>query len=105
LFDRNGGYRNRPVVSAAPASPLKAGNTVNVSSNTTISKVTIVRPGSMTHGTNIEQYFMNPQVNTTGNSASVTLPNNNFEAPKGQYLMFVWDANGTPSIGQEVTIN
>ncbi len=105
LFDRNGGYRNRPLITGSTAVNLTAGKTFTLNANTPISQVTFVRPGAMTHGTNIEQYFMKPQITYSGNSASVTLPNTNFEAPKGQYFMFVWDANGTPSVAQEITIN
>jgi galactose oxidase len=104
LFDANGNYKDRPAITSSKPTNISPGSTFNITSNKNISKVTLVRPGSTTHSTNIQQYFMDTTVKTDGTKATITLPNSYFAAPKGFYMMFAWDQNGTPSIAQEVEV-
>jgi galactose oxidase len=104
LFDSAGNYNTRPQITSSKPANLVPGSTLTVTSDKTISKVTFVRPGNTTHSTNIQQYFMETSVKLDGSKATSTLPNSYFAAPKGIYMMFVWDQNGTPSIAQEISV-
>ena len=105
LLNSNGGYKERPIISSTTPTNLAPAKSFDVTSDKAISKVTFVLPGSVTHATNIQQYFMDAKVNLNGKTANITLPDTRFAAPKGLYFMFVWDTNGTPSIAQEIQIN
>jgi hypothetical protein len=104
LFDQNGAYKNRPNITST-AQVQRAGSTFGITATSPIAKVTMVRAGVMTHGTNIEQYNLIPQVALNGAQAQITLPAGNYATPKGNYFLYVWDASGTPSIAQEITVN
>jgi galactose oxidase len=104
LFDVNGNYKTRPSITTSKPPNLVPGSSFVVGSNQSISKVTFVRPGNTTHSTNIQQYFMDTAVKNDNTKATVSIPTDYFAAPKGLYMMFVWDQNGTPSIAQEIEI-
>jgi len=96
LFDKNGALADRPEISYAP-DKASWGQTVNIrtNNNSDIQRVTLVKTGSITHGFNMDQRFLELDFVAGANSLSVTMPESGNVAPLGHYLLFVHNANGT----------
>jgi hypothetical protein len=101
LKDGSGQPAPRPLITAAPE-VLGWAQTfqVTVSSATPVSRVTLVRTGTVTHDFNSNQRFQ--ALGFTRKNGTVTLktPASAGVAPPGYYLLFVFDANGVPSIAR-----
>ncbi|GGN65794.1 hypothetical protein GCM10010112_27550 [Actinoplanes lobatus] len=94
----------RPVINTAPAKiGYNGGFTVTASG--TVSRVTLVRNGSVTHGFNNDQNFQDLAFSQSGGTVTVTAPADGTYAPPGSYMLFVWDANGTPSVAKILQID
>jgi len=63
-----------------------------------------VKTGSVTHGWNMEQRFLELGFSANGSSLSVQAPARMTDAPPGTYLLFAIDSEGVPSVGQIVRI-
>ncbi len=105
LFTANGGIAQRPTIDAAPMS-VDIGKTfaIDVGSASGISRVTLVKTGSATHGWNMEQRFMDLTFKANGTRVSVQAPTRAANAPPGWYQLFVFDAAGVPSVSKIVRI-
>ncbi|GAA3931812.1 galactose oxidase early set domain-containing protein [Hymenobacter algoricola] len=92
----------RPQISSAPqAVAFGQSFTITVPGASDIArfgKVTLVRLSSVTHSFNMNQRFL-PLTPTaaTGTTLSLTAPADSRQCPPGHYMLFVLDANGTPS--------
>ena len=96
--DTSGELAPRPVIQSAPAAAAYSGSfSVGMSSSAPISRVTLVRLGSSTHGTNSDQRFLELDHIQAGSSLSVTAPERGHEAPPGHYMLFAFNAAGVPS--------
>ncbi|MFI9308500.1 radical copper oxidase GlxA [Streptomyces triculaminicus] len=62
-----------------------------------IVKGRLIRPGSFTHVTNIEQRSIALDLTVSGDTFTVTLPKDPSLVPPGWYMLNVVDAKGTPS--------
>ena len=76
-----------------------------MTSDSPISRVTLVRNGSVTHGFNNDQNFQDLAFTQSGGTVSITSPTNGNYAPPGAYMVFLWNANGTPSTAKIVQID
>ena len=105
LFGPNGTLAQRPSITAAPEL-LQIGEsfTLEVAGAATIGRVTLVKTGSVTHGFNMEQRFLELAFSANGGSLSVQAPARSTDAPPGTYLLFVIDSAGVPSVGRIVRI-
>ncbi|GAA1027221.1 hypothetical protein GCM10009557_07750 [Virgisporangium ochraceum] len=103
LFDGNQ-PAVRPVISSAPAK-IGYNGTFQITATGTVSRVALVRNGSVTHGFNNDQNFQNLAFSQTGGTVNVTAPLNGNYAPPGAYMLFVFDTNGTPSVAKIVQID
>ncbi|HEX5685644.1 MAG TPA: PA14 domain-containing protein [Ideonella sp.] len=101
LFTADGHEAPRPAIVATP-DYLQVGKTVtvDVDSTSTISRVTLVKTGSTTHGWNMEQRFVELPFRAEGNRLRVQAPTRAADAPPGYYQLFVFDANGVPSVAK-----
>ncbi len=96
--DTSGDLAPRPVIQSAPSVAAYSGSfSVGMTSNAAISRVTLVRLGSSTHGTNSDQRFLELSYTQAGASLSVTAPPRGHEAPPGHYMLFAFDSSGVPS--------
>ena len=118
LFNADGSYATRPTLtsvrqanrafvgsdmpqSAAPSAVLE----LQTPDAANVSRITIVKTGSVTHSNNFEQRFIevgnardaSKPITRDGNKLRVTLPANRFETPPGYYMAFVLNAKGVPS--------
>lgn len=90
----------RPVITSAPTTATW-GSTVPVTMNTSgISKVTLVKTGSATHTVDFDQRFLNLAFTTSGTQVNVKLPASASIAPPGNYMLFVFNSAGVPSVAR-----
>lgn len=94
----------RPEITDAPAKVGYDG-TFGIDVSGTVSRVTLVRNGSVTHGFNNDQNFQDLEFTQSGGSLSVTAPEDGTYAPPGAYMLFVFDEDGTPSVAEIVDID
>jgi YVTN family beta-propeller protein len=105
LFTAAGTWAPRPAIANAPQF-IDIGKTFNVelAAPTTVSRVTLVKTGSVTHSWNMEQRFQDLTFIANGAQLAVQAPTRAAFAPPGFYLLFVLDAAGVPSVGKIVRI-
>ena len=94
----------RPQVTGVPKKVGYNGS-FDVQSTSQISRVTLVRNGSVTHGFNNDQNFQELPFTQDGSTVSITTPADGTYAPPGAYMVFAWNANGTPSLANIVQID
>jgi Domain of unknown function (DUF1929)/Glyoxal oxidase N-terminus len=70
----------------------------------TISSVSLIRNGSVTHAFNMDQRFMQLSYTQTGGGLTVTAPSSANIAPPGYYMLFIL-RNGVPSVAAMVRLS
>lgn len=103
LFDGNE-EATRPVLSSVPKK-IGYDGTFNVSADTDISRVTLVRNGSVTHGFNNDQNFQDLEFTQSGSSLTIQAPSDATYATPGSYMLFAFDENGTPAVAPILDID
>ena len=100
LFGGSGGWAARPSIDSAPTN-VDIGQifAVDLNGSQSIQRVTLVKTGSVTHGVNLDQRFVELTFQQSGNRLTVHAPTRAADAPPGYYLMFAINQAGTPSIG------
>jgi len=89
----------RPAITSAP--PQITYNQifyVQTPAAATIAKVSLIRFGTATHATNMSQQFVPLSFSPGPGYLTVTGPVNGNLAPPGNYMLFLVDANGVPSV-------
>ena len=106
LFTATGELAPRPVISAAPDA-LEIGKTftLDFADAATVSRVALVKAGSVTHSWNMEQRYVDLTFNVSGSRLNVQAPARAGDATPGNYLLFILDENGVPSVAKMVRIN
>jgi len=97
----------RPVISSAAAAVGYGSTfTVGTSNSASITQVTWLRLGSVTHAFNQDQRF-NSLIFTATSSTQlkVTAPANPNLAPPGYYMMFLINSAGVPSVARFIRLN
>ncbi len=105
LYDSNGALAARPGIQSAP-SAVDIGETivVGLASTQAISRVVMIKTGSVTHDWNMEQRFVELTFQQNGNQLIAQAPTHAADAPPGHYLLFVLNSAGTPSIARIVKV-
>lgn len=97
----------RPTITTAP-SDLGYGSqafAVSTPDAASISRVALIRPGSVTHAVDFEQRYVDLAFSVTdGNTLSVTGPANGNQAPPGYYMLFIVNSSGVPSVASWVHV-
>ncbi|MCX7384865.1 MAG: galactose oxidase early set domain-containing protein [Alphaproteobacteria bacterium] len=89
----------RPAIVASPGEvALGAAFQATVGPTDRIGLVTMMRLGSVTHSTNLEQNRLVVPVTQVGTALTVTLPSDKAVMPPGYYMMFALDRTGVPSV-------
>lgn len=94
----------RPTITRAPEK-VGFGGTFQVQTSAQVNRVALVRNGSVTHGFNNDQNFQDLTFTQGNGSITVNGPANATVAPPGSYMLFVFDAAGTPSVAKIVDID
>jgi hypothetical protein len=93
----------RPAITAAPSSlTLNQVFAVETPDAQRVAKVVLIGVGNMTHGFNMHQHYVPLNFTTTPTGLSVTAPASSNLVPPGQYMMFLVDNLGVPSIASMV---
>ena len=97
---------SRPTITSAPAG-ITYGQSffVGTPDATSISQVTFIALGSVTHGFNMGQHISRPLFSQATGGLNVTAPSNPNTTPPGYYMLFILNSNGIPSIAKIVQIN
>jgi hypothetical protein len=95
----------RPSITAAPTQ-VNYGQTFSVQTPDAagITNVTWLRLGSVTHSFNQNQRINRLSFTTLSGSLNVTSPTSANLAPLGDYMLFILNSNGVPSIGRIVRL-
>ena len=106
LFDADATLAERPTIDSAPT-VVDTGRTVQLSVTSTrpIARVTFVATGSVTHGWNMNQRFVELPFSGSGESLAVQIPARASDVPPGTWMMFVIDDAGVPSVAKLVRVN
>jgi len=101
LFAASGARASRPVIGNAPTW-IDIGKTfgVDVANAAAVSRITLVKTGSMSHSFNMDQRFLDLTFKTNGSHVSIQAPTRAGEAPPGYYMLFVFNEAGVPSIAK-----
>lgn len=103
--DGSGSPATRPKL-IYPPTTIRLGSKFPVAANSPISRVTLVRAGSVTHSIDFDQRFIDlPLSSVPGFVRFATAPADATVAPPGFYMMFVFDWNGVPSVATMVRIS
>ena len=94
----------RPEIINAPTTVIGWNQNFSIEADESIIRVTLVRVGAATHSFNNETRFFNLSIPQTGNMVTVKSPATANIAPPGFYLLFVWNAEGVPSIAKIIQI-
>jgi hypothetical protein len=114
LFTSGGGTATRPTITSVPANiSYGQGFTIQTPDAASISKVVLVRPGSVTHAFNVEQRLVGLSFTAGSGVLNVTAPNDNLStptgttnpAPPGYYMVFLVNSSGVPSTAAFVQLN
>jgi len=99
LFKAGGQRALRPSIDSGPAETQIGRNfTLAVSGATSVSRVVMVKTGSVTHGWNMEQRFLDLTFSASGTSLTVQAPAKAGDATPGYYMIFAFDQAGVPSV-------
>ena len=95
----------RPVISSAPAvARYKSTFRVLTPTAAAITKVSLVRLGSVTHGFDMNQRFQTVAFTKDATGLTVTAPTNRRRTPPGHYLLFILNGTGVPSVAKVVQV-
>ncbi|QLE72189.1 DUF1929 domain-containing protein [Streptomyces rectiverticillatus] len=91
--------KDRPVLKDAGPRTVELGGTATYRTDRPrdIAKARLIRPGSFTHVTNVEQRSIALEFTRTADGITVTLPKDASLVPPGWYMLHVVDGRGTPS--------
>lgn len=106
LYTANGTAAVRPVISSVAATFLSPGNTLSITVGPTdsISRLTFIRTGSATHSYNADERFIDLTFAQEGQHVTATLPTDITTLVPGYYMVFAFNAAGTPSLASIVQV-
>jgi Domain of unknown function (DUF1929) len=105
LFTASGAIAPRPSIESAPDA-LDIGQSFMIGVGlATVSRVTLVKTGAVTHSFNMDQRFLELPFTPSSGTLNVQAPARASDAPPGYYLLFVIDDQGVPSVGKIVKMN
>lgn len=96
----------RPTIGAAPSSVgYGDGFTITTPDASSIARVALIRPGSVTHSLHQDQRHLDLSFTVTdGDTLSVTAPADSRAAPPGDYMLFLVSSSGVPSVAAWVEV-
>ena len=96
----------RPTISSAPGT-LGYGQafTISTPNAASISRVALVKAGSVTHSNNFDQRYVDCAFSAGSGSVSATAPPDSNHAPPGWYMLFLVNSTGVPSVASWVQVS
>lgn len=107
LYKADGSLAERPQIASAPSTltPSTSRFSFTMGSTATVSKVTLVRAGAVTHSANFDQGFVTVPHRQDGAALSIDVDRPSTVLRPGYYLLFAFDAVGVPSVAKMVRVN
>ena len=93
----------RPSILTGPKR-VALGQNFRITADRAITRMTLVKVGSVTHGYHTDQRFFEAAFRAEAGGYSVTFPNDRINATPGLYMVFAFDARGVPSEGKFVRL-
>ncbi|MCA9839222.1 MAG: DUF1929 domain-containing protein [Trueperaceae bacterium] len=103
--DGSGMLAERPEIRSVEPLSYAQSFKLSLVGSPTISKVSLIKTGSVTHSFNMEQRFIELAFSQTGNELNIVAPENSNVATPGFYMLFVFDQQGVPSKAKIVALN
>jgi galactose oxidase len=103
LLNADGTRRTRPVISTVTSS-VKLGATLSITTDSAVTKFSLLRFGTATHTVNTDQRRIPLTPSETGTNYTVTVPSDPGVALPGYWLLFAMTADGTPSVGKIIKL-
>ncbi len=72
--------------------------------DTDIESVSLIRLGAVTHGFDSSQLYVNLSFLQAGGGLDIQAPANGNLAPPGDYMLFIVNTNGVPSVASFVNV-
>lgn len=100
----------RPTITGAPTAFSYDGTpqgryTIGLAAGTTLKYASLIRPSATTHSTDPDQRLIRLAITKNADGTySFTPPTDDTLAPQGQYMLYVTDSTGVPSVAQWVSI-
>ncbi|MFZ3472925.1 galactose oxidase-like domain-containing protein [Streptomyces sp. 4.24] len=95
----------RPVLGKGPEEVGLGGSaTFEAPGAERIERARLMRPSAVTHTTDVEQRSVELGLARTAGAVTVTVPKDPTLVPPGWYMLFVTDADGTPSVAKWVRV-
>jgi uncharacterized repeat protein (TIGR01451 family) len=105
LYQANGTPAPRPAWGTVPtAIPFSAQFGARLASGGSISRVTLIKAGSVTHSFDMEGRFIELGFTQSGDQLTINGPANASVATPGYYLLFAVDGRGVPSVAATVRV-
>lgn len=95
----------RPTITAAP-NTAQYGTTIRVNSPdaASITDVSLIRLGSVTHAFDNNQRFQKLTFTQDANGLAVAIPSNRNITPPGHYMLFILNGSGVPSVATIIQV-
>jgi hypothetical protein len=95
----------RPTIASAPASATYGSNiTVSTPDAASIQSVNLVDLGASTHQNDFDQHFVPLSFTAGSGSLTVTMPASGAWAPPANYMLFIVNSNGVPSVASIINV-
>jgi Domain of unknown function (DUF4082)/Domain of unknown function (DUF1929)/Fibronectin type III domain/Glyoxal oxidase N-terminus len=95
----------RPTISSAPSTATYGSQvTISTPDASSISQVNLVDLGTSTHQMDFAQHFVPLSFTKGSGQLTVTMPANGNYAPPANYMLFIVNSNGTPSVASFVNL-
>ncbi|CAL9517702.1 hypothetical protein SUDANB6_03779 [Streptomyces sp. enrichment culture] len=95
----------RPDLGGGPQTIERGGSgTFTSTTASSVKKARLIRPSASTHVTDVDQRSIALDFEASGDKLTVTVPENKNLVQSGWYMLFVTDAQGTPSKAQWVRV-
>jgi hypothetical protein len=95
----------RPTITTAPATvAYGTGFFLQTPDTARVTRVALVRPGAPTHGFDQNQRFVSLYFAAAPNGLDVTAPADARVAPPGDYMLFILNGSGVPSVARFVRL-
>ena len=105
LFTANGALAPRPrIVSAPDLLGIGQTFTVEFANASSITRVALLKTGSVTHSFDMDQRYVPLSFTASGNRLTVRMPTRATDATPGYYQLLLVNAAGTPSVAKIVRV-
>jgi PA14 domain/Domain of unknown function (DUF1929) len=102
LFNPDGTAATRPVISSVSGS-VKYGQAFNVSTDSPVNRLVLIRMSSVTHTMNTDQRLLELVFTGSNTGYNVVAPSGGVAVP-GNYMLFALSSQGVPSVSKVVRV-